>query len=116
MLRWLGMVSFYCLVDGGPIISLLFTFLTHLSFSISDPPGAIGCTRCVVNDLDLSVKTATGTKYPNGLNTIDTKNTVERVKASTTDGEEVRIIVDARNFVDKGQKYSLAITDCFSEM
>ena len=28
----------------------------------------------------------------------------------------VRIIVDARNFVDKGQKYSLAITGCFSEI
>lgn len=83
-----------------------------------DPPGAIGCTSCVVNDLDLSVKTRAGTKHPNGRNAIDTANNAERIQMldrSLTHGEEVRIFVRARNFVNESQKYSLAIGGCFSE-
>ncbi len=89
---------------------------TSASFFSPDPPGAQGCTSCLVNDLDLSVKTARGTEHPNGRTDIDTKNTVERVRIPTPDeGEEVRIIVHARNFGEDGQRYSLAVTGCFSE-
>ena len=45
-----------------------------------------------MNDLDLSVRTREGTRYPNGRSSIDTKNTVERVKMEAMiSGEEVRV-------------------------
>ncbi|KAL7536115.1 hypothetical protein ACHAXR_006924, partial [Thalassiosira sp. AJA248-18] len=80
-----------------------------------DAPATIGCTSCLVNDLDLSVKFATGTKYPNGRTSKDSKNTVERVQTATAHGEAVRILVDAKNFATFDQKYSLVVTGCFSD-
>ena len=68
-----------------------------------------------MNDLDLSIKTSTNTLYPNGRNSRDTKNTVERIITNPSHGEEVRIIVDATNFATATQQYSLAIAGCFSD-
>lgn len=81
----------------------------------ADPPAQTGCTSCVVNDLDLTVKTATGTSYPNGRTSRDSVNTVERITLSLPHGAEFRVIVHARNFATSAQPYSLAITGCFSE-
>ena len=49
-----------------------------------DAPGAVGCTNCVMNDLDLFVEEVHGSElfYPNGLSYRDTKNTVERIRVS----------------------------------
>jgi len=68
-----------------------------------------------MNDLDLSVKTSTGTKYPNGRNSRDKTNTVERIQLSPSNGVEVQVVVNARNFATNQQRYSLAITGCFQE-
>lgn len=68
-----------------------------------------------MNDLDLTVKTSTGTRYPNGRNSRDKINTVERIQLSPSNGEEVQVVVNARNFATNQQKYSLAITGCFQE-
>jgi len=68
-----------------------------------------------MNDLDLTVKTSTGTRYPNGRNSRDKTNTVERIQLSTSNEEEVQVVVNARNFATNQQKYSLAITGCFQE-
>ena len=69
-----------------------------------------------MNDLDLTVKTtSTGTKYPNGRNSRDKINTVERIQLSPPDGEEVQVVVNARNFATNQQRYSLAMTGCFQE-
>ena len=79
-----------------------------------DPPATSGCKSCVVNDLDLFIRTSSGIVYPNGGSSKDSKNTVERIQISSSDGEEVRIVVEAKNFATYGEKYSLAITGCFS--
>ena len=79
-----------------------------------DPPATSGCKSCIVNDLDLFIRTSSGVTYPNGGNSKDSKNTVERIQISSSDGEEVRIVVEAKNFATYGEKYSLAITGCFS--
>ena len=68
-----------------------------------------------MNDLDLTVKTSTGTRYPNGRNSRDKTNTVERIQLSPSNGEEVQVVVNARNFATNQQRYSLAITGCFQE-
>ena len=83
---------------------------------MTDPPGAIGCTTCVVNDLDLSVKISSGgLNHPNGLNYRDRLDTVERVQTSVTYGEQIDITVEAKNFAYYDQKFSLVITGYFSE-
>lgn len=79
-----------------------------------DPAAATGCTSCLVNDLDLFVWTSSGIRYPNGRSTRDSKNTVERIQINPADGDPVRIVVEAKNFATYGEKYSLAITGCFS--
>ena len=49
-----------------------------------DPPGSVGCTSCVMNDLDLYIEEVFGDQkfYPNGLSSRDRKNTVERIRVS----------------------------------
>lgn len=49
-----------------------------------DAPGAVGCTNCLMNDLDLFVEEVNRSEmfYPNGLSYRDTKNTVERIRVS----------------------------------
>ena len=49
-----------------------------------DPPGSVGCTHCVMNDLDLYIEDIQGNQkfYPNGLSSRDRKNTVERIRVS----------------------------------
>ncbi len=66
-----------------------------------------------MNDLDLSVKTSSGVRYPNGQKYKDSKNTVERIQFMPENESEVRVIVAATNLATYGQKYSLAVTGCF---
>lgn len=49
-----------------------------------DPAGSVGCTNCIMNDLDLYIEEVNGsdTFYPNGLTRRDRKNTVERIRVS----------------------------------
>ena len=50
-----------------------------------DPPGAVGCMSCVVNDIDVYIEEIGGNSgriYPNGLSQYDNKNTVERIRVS----------------------------------
>ena len=85
----------------------------HLLLCKTDPPSAVGCRNCLVNDLDLSVKTSSGVRYPNGQNNKDSVNTVERVHFTPENNSEVRVIVAASNLATYGQTYSLAVTGCF---
>jgi subtilisin family serine protease len=50
-----------------------------------DAPGSVGCTSCIMNDLDLYIEEVNGsdTFYPNGLSRRDRKNTVERIRVSS---------------------------------
>ena len=66
-----------------------------------------------MNDLDLSVKTQSGVEYPNGQNSRDSINTVERIQFTPENDSEVRVVVAATNLATYGQKYSLVVTGCF---
>ena len=66
-----------------------------------------------MNDLDLSVKTKSGIEYPNGQNSRDSINTVERIQFTPENDSEVRVVVAATNLATYGQKYSLVVTGCF---
>ena len=63
-----------------------------------DPAASNGCTKCLVNDLDLLVENiSSSTKYyPNGLSKPDTVNNLERVRVSNTiSGHKYRVTVQA---------------------
>lgn len=66
-----------------------------------------------MNDLDLSVKTQSGVEYPNGQNSRDSINTVERIQFTPENDSEVRVVVAATNLATYGQRYSLVVTGCF---
>jgi hypothetical protein len=84
-----------------------------------DPPAAVGCTVCLVNDLDLlieDISTSPAVKhYPNGRKTPDRINNVERIQISNSSGRRYRITVAATRLGPKydNQKYSLVATGCF---
>ena len=97
------------------MIYVIPTILFPSPTILLDPPGSVGCKNCLMNDVDLSIQTSSGTRYPNGRTSRDSKNTVERIVTNPSHGEGVSILVDATNFATKAQRYSLAITGCFRE-
>lgn len=73
-----------------------------------------GCTRCVLNDLDLTVDLNEQTYYPNGLGRADRENSAERVIIEgVKDGDEAIITVTGYNLINAQQKFSLVATGCF---
>jgi subtilisin family serine protease len=73
-----------------------------------------GCKSCVLNDLDLSVSFRGQIYYPNGRNSTDRTNIVERVIINgARGGETATISVDAHNLAWQTQKYALVATGCF---
>lgn len=88
-----------------------------------DIGGASGCTKCLVNDLDLFVHTMRWdgrVKYntrqaPNGLNQNekDDRNNVERIRFDMKNGQTYRITVDAGNLAQPDINFSLIATGCF---
>lgn len=81
----------------------------------ADPPGATGCVRCLVNDLDLSVRKAGSSRvyYPNGLGSRDTTNNVERViLGNAVAGDTIRVTIDASNLDRAEQPFALYVTGC----
>lgn len=85
-----------------------------------DPPATNGCTKCLVNDVDLLVENvSSSTKYyPNGLSNPDTVNNLERVRVSdTVSGHKYRVTVQA-SMIGPGyssQNVALVVTGCFGE-
>ncbi len=83
-----------------------------------DPPGASGCIKCIVNDLDLQIEhKATGEMaYPNGRFDADDKNTLERIIITKPAvGDSFLISLQASHFGPgyTEQKFSLVLTGCF---
>lgn len=93
-------------------------FAEELSATLAwiDPPAKEGCMHCVLNDLDLSITSSDGSElfFPNGLNSTDTKNNVERIRIAVTNGEIFKIRVNATNLSSTSQRYSLAVTGCLA--
>ncbi|KAL7518658.1 hypothetical protein ACHAWX_003466 [Stephanocyclus meneghinianus] len=95
----------------------------NLDFSVTlawyDPPSSVGCTSCLVNDLDLLVEDMLSSKrfYPNGHSKPDRLNNVERIRIkNTSPGRRFRISVSATLLGPKHkiQYYSLVATGCFA--
>jgi len=79
-----------------------------------EPGSSPGCTKCVINDVDLSVELGGKTYYPNNLSGPDRSNSAERVIiGGVKDGDNATIIVTGYNLNQKYQKYSLVATGCF---
>lgn len=81
----------------------------------ADPPGATGCVRCLVNDLDLSVQKTGSSRiyYPNGRGSRDTTNNVERViLGNAVPGDTIRVTIDASNLDRSEQPFALYVTGC----
>jgi hypothetical protein len=68
-----------------------------------------------LNDLDLSIVRNNDGKtfYPNGLNTKDSLNNVERVRVTVSDNETFTIIVQGSNLSTESQNYALVASGCF---
>lgn len=88
------------------------TNVLSVTLSWYDPAGSANCARCLVNDLDLTVK-KNKVFYPNGGNSADRKNNVERIRVTVSPNEQVEIVVTAHNLATPVQKYSLIATGCF---
>lgn len=105
--------------------SFMFPMCTTTDFRVTltwfDPPGQSGCNKCLVNDLDLKVKFAATDEpvfYPNGKNSKDSLNNVERIVVSSNEimeGDVLEVSVSAANLATAMQKFSLAATGCFGE-
>lgn len=66
-----------------------------------------------MNDLDLLVEVDTIPTFPNGKNTKDSTNNVERVRVESSNNEEVFVVsVIASNLATSSQTYSLVATGC----
>lgn len=85
-----------------------------------DPPATNGCTKCLVNDLDLLVENLSSSKkhFPNGLSRPDTTNNLERVLVKdTVSGHKYRVSVEG-SMLGPGysnQNFALVVTGCFGE-
>jgi len=81
----------------------------------ADPPGASGCVKCLVNDLDLTVTNNGDGKvyYPNGRRNKDSINNVERIIADASDGDTMLITIEAANLDRAEQPFALYLTGCF---
>ena len=83
-----------------------------------DPPGAVGCRSCVLNDLNLSgqsLKKPFTKFYPNDLPSEEVTNNAERIIINgLRKGEKISITVKASNLVTADQTFALAASGCIS--
>jgi len=82
----------------------------------TDPPGAQGCKKCLIHDVDLSVVSSKnpGVSYfPNGLNGPDRNNNAERIRMPAENGEILTIKVTGYNLVYGQQRFALVVAGCF---
>eukprot|EP00977_Amphora_coffeiformis_P002808 scaffold528_cov165-Amphora_coffeaeformis.AAC.20 len=79
----------------------------------TDPPVGPMCDEsCVLNDLDLSLKSDGVTYYPNGLSKPDNKNNSERIRIlKPARGSMYTVHVEGKQLIEP-QVYSLVITGC----
>eukprot|EP00594_Rhizosolenia_setigera_P008543 CAMPEP_0178964278 /NCGR_PEP_ID=MMETSP0789-20121207/15576_1 /TAXON_ID=3005 /ORGANISM="Rhizosolenia setigera, Strain CCMP 1694" /LENGTH=921 /DNA_ID=CAMNT_0020649011 /DNA_START=39 /DNA_END=2804 /DNA_ORIENTATION=+ len=106
--------------------SFMFPMCNTTDFRVTltwfDPPSHLGCNKCLLNDLDLKVKFAATDEpvfYPNGKNSKDSLNNVERIVVSSNEimeGDVLEVSVSAANLATDMQKFSLAATGCFGEV
>jgi len=84
----------------------------------TDPPAIPFCSKCVLNDLDLTLRRVWNKYlyYPNGLDKSDRVNNAERViihDVSPSDAYE--IIVTATNLAVEPHQFSLVVSGCINQ-
>ena len=95
--------------SGGCAYDRLSVTLTWV-----EPGSSPGCTKCVFNDLDLTVNLSDKIHYPNNLSGPDRNNNAERVIIEgVNDSDVATITVTGYNLAGKSQYYSLVATGCF---
>ncbi len=89
-----------------------------------DPPGAMSCAKCLLNDLDMMVhqvtrkgivKGSTGISA-NGSNGKDSDNNVERIRFKMKGARIYRIRILASNLSSSEAKFSMIASGCFKEI
>ena len=86
-----------------------------------DPPGAISCAKCLVNDLDIIVHginakgkvKANSRVFPNGSATKDYRNNVERIRFNMKGIRRYRIRIRGANLSTATTRFSMVATGCF---
>jgi hypothetical protein len=86
-----------------------------------DPAGAVSCTKCLMNDLDIMVNMITpdgkvkrnSKVFPNGGTQKDSENNVEHIHFEMTKSRRYRIRIQAANLATAQQNFSLIATGCF---
>ncbi|GMI15072.1 hypothetical protein TrVE_jg13961 [Triparma verrucosa] len=84
----------------------------------TDPAAIRHCTKCLMNDLDLSMSRGATTYYPNKVTASsnprrDELNNAEKIVIpNTSNGENYMLTVKARNIQTLSQKYSLVVSGC----
>lgn len=89
-----------------------------------DPPGAMSCAKCLLNDLDMMVHwvtnrgmvKATSGISANGSNGKDSDNNVERIRFKMKGRRIYRIRILASNLSTSEAKFSMIASGCFKEV
>ena len=86
-----------------------------------DPPGAISCAKCLVNDLDMIIHginakgkvKAKSRVFPNGSTRKDYDNNVERIRFNMKGIKRYRIRIRGTNLSTATTTFSMIATGCF---
>jgi len=84
---------------------------TSVTMTYFDKEGAVGCSTCMTNRLDLTVMNNGQTLYPNGKTGHDTKNNVQRVRFETGN-DSITVRVYAKNLITASQKFAVVVSGC----
>ena len=92
-----------------------------ISLAWYDMPGAPGCTKCLIEDLDLVVKQVNdngrpiaGTmRHANGLEEKDRKNNVERIRFKPSGSKRYLIEVRSLGSNFDATNFGMIVTGCF---
>uniref|UniRef100_A0A7S1BQP8 subtilisin n=1 Tax=Corethron hystrix TaxID=216773 RepID=A0A7S1BQP8_9STRA len=82
-----------------------------------DEPGAVGCTSCLINDIDMHVvKNGIRRFYPNGLDGEDHKNNVERIQVPANRNDNFLVVIKGTSFITRATYFSAVATGCFQKV
>lgn len=81
-----------------------------------DPPSGVGCTRCLLNNLNLFLTSDSKTYYSNGMKFKDDINNSERVQIVVEDGDEFLVHIEATDLITDVQLYAMVISGCLGNV
>jgi len=113
--------DFYIRATPGKCANTSYKHELRVTLAWYDLPGASSCAKCLVNDLDLIIHQVSASGgivpnskfYPNGLNSKDSRNNVERIRFDMSGKSYYRVRVKAANLATANTRYSLIASGCF---